>query len=547
VTVTNRVREQTPTADWESLQLLVDEKKAARLLGTSLSYLRRSRSEDTIRGRTPAPPFVYVGNRVYYRPTDLKTRAKNQQAMTQRKERQNLKTRQCEERKAMFTGFKGHHYPRAYVNQQRTILSTKHAYEFAVLKASQKRQREERKQTSSKYLSFERWLLERGLSFQADEYRHRKDKQYIRFEPPEGSSANITYPESPGILGFTMTRTKQGARFSDAKTPNKSAFIDTGRLIRVYETEENSLLAALQLAQSKWGGVRINGTDEYKRCCAEIAAKHGIRVCNPELQDLVKEFERENRPTMIPDMARRLIEREALSLRNRHHSVWRSYIEHKKVMNDFLAAEPQKPKIFGITKWKLEYSEWAKKRDDLAGQIAADLEALGVKSFSDKAEHEAEARHRHYDKLALEEALRQNPDAATIIREDDAKIEREKRVRLEAEEAKAREEKENNRHFYAAIRELAGKFNKEVSFVTNAQDGRHYSGLIIGVVERNEHHYAAQIMYDGHVILHNIKKSDLPQIAATVGKNVESRYVDGCIEAIAEEQERRERNRGWSR
>jgi hypothetical protein len=54
------------------MQLLLDEKKAARLLGVSLSYLRKSRGDGTIRGRTPAPPFVYVGNRVYYRTADLK-------------------------------------------------------------------------------------------------------------------------------------------------------------------------------------------------------------------------------------------------------------------------------------------------------------------------------------------------------------------------------------------------------------------------------------------------------------------------------------------
>jgi hypothetical protein len=58
--------------DWNSPQLLLDEKKAARLLGVSLSYLRKSRCDGTIRGRTPAPTFVYVGNRVYYRATDLK-------------------------------------------------------------------------------------------------------------------------------------------------------------------------------------------------------------------------------------------------------------------------------------------------------------------------------------------------------------------------------------------------------------------------------------------------------------------------------------------
>jgi hypothetical protein len=45
----------------------------------------------------------------------------------------------------------------------------------------------------------------------------------------------------------------------------------------------------LQLAQEKWGGVKLNGSDEYKRRCAEIAASNGIRITNPELQGLIKE------------------------------------------------------------------------------------------------------------------------------------------------------------------------------------------------------------------------------------------------------------------
>jgi hypothetical protein len=72
LTIANRIPEQTPIVDCGTLQLLLDEKKAARLLGVSLSYLRKSRCEGTIRDRTPAPPFVYVGKRIYYRASDLK-------------------------------------------------------------------------------------------------------------------------------------------------------------------------------------------------------------------------------------------------------------------------------------------------------------------------------------------------------------------------------------------------------------------------------------------------------------------------------------------
>jgi hypothetical protein len=51
--------------------LLLDEKQTARFLGVSLSYLRKSRSEGTPGARTPAPIFVRVEGRVYYRRADL--------------------------------------------------------------------------------------------------------------------------------------------------------------------------------------------------------------------------------------------------------------------------------------------------------------------------------------------------------------------------------------------------------------------------------------------------------------------------------------------
>ena len=55
----------------EQPSLLLDEKQASQYLGVSLSYLRKSRSEGSPGGRTPAPPFVKVNGRVHYRRVDL--------------------------------------------------------------------------------------------------------------------------------------------------------------------------------------------------------------------------------------------------------------------------------------------------------------------------------------------------------------------------------------------------------------------------------------------------------------------------------------------
>jgi hypothetical protein len=91
-----------------------------------------------------------------------------------------------------------------------------------------------------------------------------------------------------------MTVTRQGVKFASQDKPETVVFIDTGRVIKVYDEGGRSILAALRLAQSKWGGVQVSGTEAYKRKCAELAARYGIRLFNPELRDRVKELKRKN-------------------------------------------------------------------------------------------------------------------------------------------------------------------------------------------------------------------------------------------------------------
>jgi hypothetical protein len=200
--------------------------------------------------------------------------------------------------------------------------------------------------------------------------------------------------------------TRQGVKFAHQDNPEAIAFIDTGRLIKVYGQNDASILAALQLAQQKWGGVQVNGTDEYKRRCAELAVKNGIRVVNPELQSVQQEI------------------REKIS-------------------------------------------------------------------------------------------------------------------------------RESSMSIHAMARELAQKILREpVMIVTNAFNGRNYSGLLLGVLEKNGYFYAAQNIGDNHIILHGADPSDLPAIKSMIGQKVEIKNDDGRIQNIVDSRSRietRERNRGWGR
>ena len=71
MTIKNRIATLPPIIEWDSFPLLLSEKEAASALGVSISFLRKSRCEGALKGRTPVPPFVCVRGRRYYRSVDL--------------------------------------------------------------------------------------------------------------------------------------------------------------------------------------------------------------------------------------------------------------------------------------------------------------------------------------------------------------------------------------------------------------------------------------------------------------------------------------------
>ncbi len=68
-----------------------------------------------------------------------------------------------------------------------------------------------------------------------------------------------------------------------------TAFIDRGRKIDVFDIQKNNhVLAALQLAATKWGSLHIDGSQEYKNLCLQLAAEHGFKILNPELKEALE-------------------------------------------------------------------------------------------------------------------------------------------------------------------------------------------------------------------------------------------------------------------
>ena len=130
------------------------------------------------------------------------------------------------------------------------------------------------------------WLAKWFSAEDAGDYRYHRHEP-LRFE---GDGDNEALPRdlrafAGEIVGSAVEYRRQGAAGGVSEAVS---FTDHGRRIDVQEAHDvAATLAALQLGAAKWGKVSVYGSDEYKATCVRLAAEHGIRIANPELQEQV--------------------------------------------------------------------------------------------------------------------------------------------------------------------------------------------------------------------------------------------------------------------
>jgi hypothetical protein len=197
-----------------------------------------------------------------------------------KKELSALREQQKNERNAEFAGsWKGRG---TLLNHKRSILAAKHANEKLNLADTQKEELDNLKlQYPRRFVSFKEWLE-----------RDKDRNTLLAFRYPNqgsihGSGVN-TEDVQADLRAFTPTfGNKGGVAYS--RDGSHAEFIDYGRKIVLgRKLDQAAILAALQLANQKWGSAIINGTNEYKKICVELAIKHNLRISNPEL---IKEIE----------------------------------------------------------------------------------------------------------------------------------------------------------------------------------------------------------------------------------------------------------------
>ena len=167
------------------------------------------------------------------------------------------------------------------LNAMRSVLAHEHAQEKAALRDKRCRAREEYRRLYPPWPSFEQWLLEQD----APDLAHRWRYQGQPFASLEGGGESRAVARD--IRGYEAQIDGDRVLYRRKDAPrSRIAFADVGRRVNVYDwRSDESTLAALQLSAQKWGQFVVTGSDEFKERCVRLAARHGLRITNPELQD----------------------------------------------------------------------------------------------------------------------------------------------------------------------------------------------------------------------------------------------------------------------
>ena len=120
----------------------------------------------------------------------------------------------------------------------------------------------------------------------AEKWRCRaSEPQRIKGKQGEKPTPRDIRACKPEIVGREVRYTRR-----EAGAGRGVSFVDRGRIIDIHDWRDpDTTLAALQLSAQKWNGFIVTGNDEYKAMCAKLAAEHGFRIANPELQESIRQ------------------------------------------------------------------------------------------------------------------------------------------------------------------------------------------------------------------------------------------------------------------
>ena len=207
--------------------------------------------------------------------------------LTQDKQQEQERKRLSEQQKAYRDKLMGGNWKGKgeMLNAMRSVIAAEQAAEKAALKEKLQKEREQYRQQFRPYPDLEQWQRMQKSPELAEQWRHRaSEPQRIegdRSEPPTPRDIRAYQPEIVGQQVHYTRKEEAGRGVS---------FVDKGKSIDVHDwRDRDTTLAALQLSAQKWGHLTVTGNDEYKAMCAKLAAEHGFKIINPELQEIIQQ------------------------------------------------------------------------------------------------------------------------------------------------------------------------------------------------------------------------------------------------------------------
>jgi hypothetical protein len=167
------------------------------------------------------------------------------------------------------------------LNATRSLLAARHAQEKAGVPDRQKVERATLQREHGRFLTFRGWLAKTSPDL-AQQWRHRERRPAV-IEGPA-----FEQPAPSDIRAFSAVVDGWKVHYHLAGQRSAPAFTDRGKVIEIRDcNRRESVLAALQLSAQKWGTFTVSGNDQFRRLCVELAAEHGFKVANPELQPAI--------------------------------------------------------------------------------------------------------------------------------------------------------------------------------------------------------------------------------------------------------------------
>jgi hypothetical protein len=179
------------------------------------------------------------------------------------------------------------------LNATRSVLAARQAQEKASVRERQRLARAALCRDTGPFPSYENWLERRDRD-QADRWRHRERR------PATIEGPTFEQPTVRDIRAFTAVLDGRRVHYHLARS-RRPSFTDHGKTIDIDDSRtRESVLAALQLSAQKWGAISVHGNREFMRTCVELAAEHGFKIANPELQEAIAAERQRHRPKDRP-------------------------------------------------------------------------------------------------------------------------------------------------------------------------------------------------------------------------------------------------------